>query len=152
MRPFKVRGYAVEEYANGQWMYGTGIHVTDFTDEYAKETGKKEECFIFTESGWVEVIKESVGQYTGLKFNGITEIYEGHLVEFDIFQNGNKETGVVKSFDGSYIVEGVYEYTCDGTRHCNTNKFHLGKMVRNNKITNIIGNIYEDKHLLGVQA
>lgn len=81
MREIRFRGYAVEEMVNSQWLYGSGIHVVEFTDEYTKETGKKDEVFLFTDSSWVEVVKESVGQFIGLKDSSDHEIYEGDVVE-----------------------------------------------------------------------
>ena len=68
MREIKVRGYAVEKMVNDQWLYGTGVHKSVYTDEYAERTGVKEEWFIYTNSGWEMVKPESIGpvSYTHL--------------------------------------------------------------------------------------
>lgn len=97
MREIKFRGYAVDKMVGSQWMYGTGVHITEFTDEYAERTGKKEEVFIWTESGWVEVFKESVSQYTGLK-----EIYEGDVVT--VRTKYGMDKGIVVFNEGAFMV------------------------------------------------
>jgi uncharacterized phage protein (TIGR01671 family) len=134
VRPIKYRGYAVEEYTNGQWKYGTGIHVTEFTDEYAQETGKKEECFIFTESGWVEVKKESVGQFTDLKDKNGVEIYEG-----DIYLNplGNKMKIIYEVEEARFAGESI------------RSSDRLPLLNFRGKLNGeVIGNIYDNPELL----
>lgn len=136
MRELKVRGYAVDEMVGSQWMYGTGVHITEFTDEYAERTGKKEEVFIWTESGWVEVFKESVSQYTGLKDSNGIEIYEGDILD--------KPKWVVSYVDGSDtsnlgLPVGWYEQR---------DNFESYRQLEVGDVLLIIGNLYENPELL----
>lgn len=89
MREIKVRGYAVEEMIDSQWIYGTGVHKNTFTDEYAKETGKKYEYFIWTKTGWVEVLGESIGQVTGVTDIEDKPIFEGDVVTNELYKTEN---------------------------------------------------------------
>lgn len=143
MREIKFRGYAVEEMCDGQWVYGTGIHRTIFSDEYAAETGEKGEWFIFTERGFVKVHKESIGQFTGLHDKHGLEIYEGDVLLFNNSHNdrNNKWKCVVKYREGSFVCE----YPVDGVY----NHFDSWNVP---KVTwEIIGSIYENSDLLEEQ-
>jgi uncharacterized phage protein (TIGR01671 family) len=149
MREIKVRGYAVEEMIDSQWIYGTGVHKTTFTDEYAKETGKKYEYFIWTETGWVEVLGESIGQYTGLKGKNGKEIYENDITYFDgaycIVRFG--EHGVPSIEDMEYVdmATGFYLEPQETIEPFNMtvplNEHYSKDLI-------VIGNIYENPELL----
>lgn len=148
-RDIKFRGYAAEEMVGSQWMHGTGIHVTEFTDEYAKETGKKEEHFVWTSSGWVEVEKDSIGQFTGLTDKNGVEIYEGDVIRYtkvfytDCSREEIEEVSapVIGSF---YYAEDLHpglEFE-DGTGSL----FWPGTI--DSEEFEVIGNIYENPELL----
>lgn len=138
MREIKVRGYAVEEMIESQWKYGTGIYKVEFTDEYAKEIGKKYEFFIFTESGWVEVHGESIGQYTGLHDKNGKEIYEGDVIQLVHPFKDRQYTGKIIFERGSFIAEDFWM-----THYDNPSDFTEGL-----EHVEVIGNIYEHPHLL----
>ena len=136
MRELKVRGYAVEEMVGSQWLYGTGAHRTVFAEEFAKECGQSGEAFIWTESGWVLVHDESVGQYTGLKDKNGKEIYEGDIVEYGlltgeiVFESGSFQLEIMKSEYSGLI----------GTRDCLIDLAEDG--------FEIVGNVFEHSDLL----
>lgn len=140
MREIKVRGYAVEEMVGKQWMYGTGIYKRAFTVLYAKETGRRQECFVFTESGWIEVHDESVGQYTGLKDKNGKEIYEGDVL--NSVSAMQREAGYVSFNDGAFCLSIIFSRTTQaGTKY----------FLSTCKELEVIGNIYENPSLLEVQ-
>lgn len=158
MREIKVRGYAVEELVGDQWVYGTGFHTTEFTKEFAEEVGKPGETFIFTESGWIEVYPESVGEYTGLKDKNDKEIYEKDITELEV--DGEIRRFVVNiktvirdvvshpSFDDETakvaITGVVFEWGGFELFPCVDDKGESD----NSKMT-VVGNIYENPELLG---
>ncbi|KAB8139287.1 hypothetical protein F9U64_01290 [Gracilibacillus oryzae] len=137
-RPIKFRGYAVEEMVGSQWLYGTGINQIESSEEYAKEIGKKHQYYLFTESGWIEVYGESIGQYAGLKDKNGTEIYEGDIVEY-------------KDFSGGAYLFGKQPLDRDVVKW---NKDTGGYKVRgqgytfNTKKMEVIGNIHQNPELL----
>lgn len=138
-RDVKFRGYAVDEMVENQWMFGTGLHKTVFTDEYAAETGVKEEWFVFTEYGWVHVEPKSIGQYTGLKDKNGVEIYEGDILEFE---DEDFKWIVIYNFGSCIAVGGKHNQSEELIEFYDWSKDRLDVVV--------VGNIYEHPHLLEV--
>src|SRR5690625_939284 len=138
MREIKIRGYAVNELVGSQWVYGTGIHLTEFTDEYFEVTGRKEEYFVWTDSGWVEVHKKSVGQYAGQKDEIGTEAYEGDIVHLSN-DEGIDYNAVIIFMDGCFCA-------VDGTEE--DHAFRRDGLMRFDLHVNIIGNNYDNPELL----
>ncbi|WPS88576.1 YopX family protein [Brevibacillus halotolerans] len=134
MREIKFRGKRVD---NGGWVYGYFLYGA-VLDEHV----------IWTDHDYWIVVPESVGQYTGLKDRNGKEIYEG-----DIFQAGSYP--LTKEDD--YV--GVVEY--DHDRFWGVRRVKAGSDVRGisdgmadglwefiDESTEVIGNIYEQPHLL----
>ena len=140
MRDIKFRGKRID---NGEWIEGCGIIATEnwvsiFTviddiDENSSEVNE------------IEVIPETVGQYTGLKDKNDTKIFEGDIVLvpyidpiFKCTWNDTSpcERAIVKHCNGMFCVE----YIESG------DKFTLSAMDGYMKI---IGNIYDNPELLG---
>lgn len=168
MREIKIRGYAVEEMVNSQWIYGTGVHTTEFTKEFAEEAGKSGETFVFTENGgWIEVHPESVGQYTDLKDKNNKEIFEGDIINYSFTDCGEVNTRVLEVYnDGTnFKTREIYrDYWLEKVGgvlsivHGQLNA-HKGKTQYLTDIScssiysyKVIGNIYENPELLEVTA
>ena len=148
-RKIKFRGKRID---NGEWVYGAfvpdaiepthGDMVTwGFIRRYNKETGKMET---------IEVDRESVGQFTGLRDIVRTEEFpEGQeTFEDDLLQSqvGAMYIWQVKFEDGAYILEQINGPKKRGKqRHvqdfCCKDDIELYQLVK-------IGNIYENPELL----
>ena len=78
-----------------------------------------------------EVISDTIGQYTGLKDKNGKEIYEGDVVDFDNYLQGQS---LVKFESGCFRVDSL-NYTTTLTYHVSLH-------------THIIGNIHDNPELL----
>ncbi|MFD1205823.1 YopX family protein [Sporosarcina contaminans] len=153
-RVIKLRGRAIE---TNRWVYGTGYHVTEFTDEYAKEFGRKHEAFIFAEQGWVEVHLESISQFTGLHDKSGIEIYEKDITQLDVDGQVrcfvvSKRTVIREVVSHPNFIDETAKVAITGIVF-EWNGFELFPCVDENGKSDVedmvvVGNIYEHPHLL----
>ena len=125
MREILFRGKRLD---NGGWVEGDGIH-------YPKSINYQGKCFLDgmlqKANDWLEVIPETVGQYTGLKDKNGNKIFEGDIVQS-------------KYGDRLTVKYGVYEVDAFETFGFNLTTFSEDLTgARISKEHQIIGNIYE---------
>ena len=116
---------------NGEWVEGNFVKgcIDDFA--YIVEFGNKDLC-----RNYVEVIPETVGQYTGLIDKNGTEIFEGDIVTTK-FNERNKPYATI--YDEELVA-------FIGRDKNNFNFTTLGCI--DNSLNEIIGNIYDNPELL----
>lgn len=144
MREIKFRGKRVD---NGEWIYGSLIiepNMAEFKSIHSdlRNLGKSKYLiypFDATQGRAIEVIPESVGEYTGKKDKNGKEIYEGDIVEASY-----PPTYTERIYDIRYIHDG---FCC--FRNIENKKIIFEQLsIRGNESIEVIGNIYEDKELL----
>lgn len=149
MREIKFRGKVKQSwnYKQGEWVYGgISFHKDGFTyicperfSDYNEE---------------IEVIPESVGQFTGLYDKNGKEIYEGDVLEiikFSLFEEDNPETQVGDVFwhNGAFHTREIY--SSDGYDEINN---VLQELCYSDGTYNswaeckIIGNIHDNPELI----
>ena len=128
MREILFRG---KRKSNGELAYGNFVRgcVDDFA--YIVEFGNKELC-----RNYVEVIPETVGQYTGLTDKNGTKIFEGDIIQ----SLETKETAVVQWFPE----HSAFMVWCKSSNEVG----FLYECTKSN--IEVIGNIYDNPELLEV--
>lgn len=124
MREILFRGKRVD---NSEWVIGDGIH-------YPKSHNWKGTCWIDgmaeRANDWVQVIPETVGQYTGLPDKNGQRIFEGDI----LLVNGVQKVRVFFE-KGQFVID----------------HFALNLLSDRNLEGEVIGNIHDNPELLGVE-
>ena len=131
MKEIKFRGKSKK----GEWIFGDLIQRTH---KFIFPTGVYAyNIFEFL----VEVIPETVGQYTGLKDKDGTKIYEGDVVQISghPFQRNKQSWGGI-NIDGNYEVS--------WNEHAVGFSIGTWKFIEVYKYCEVIGNIHENPELL----
>jgi len=124
MREIKFRGIRK---SNNEWIYG---YIFKSENRWYLTLPHPD-----TKYRDVEIIPESLGQFTGLKDKNGKEIYEG-----DIIVGGANNTGskiIVGPLEEGILEEGIYHCFYDDEDFFDPSKY-----------TEVVGNIYENKELL----
>ena len=151
MREILFRGKRVD---NGEWVIGDGIH-------YPKSQNWKGTCWIDgmheRANDWVQVIPETVGQYTGLTDKNGTKIFEGDILKGFRYPFFREEDAAY-----NYFAEVVWfdnspafglltfknpESTVRGISHGNADYME----DFDSEMWEVIGNIHDYPELLGVE-
>lgn len=127
-KEIKFRGMSL----NG-WVYGNYVMLVD-------KLGDAVDCiWELGASRGTPVEYETIGQFTGVKDNNGTEIYEGDILSTDL----SRPYLVVEFRNGAFMYQchdsgsDYYDFMTSANGDSNFTKYH-----------EVIGNIHEDSHLL----
>ena len=134
MREYKFRGKDLK----GEWRYGFLFYDYDCTDKYSPFINWKDEKYLGG-IGEEQVEEETLGQFTGLKDKNGKEIYEGDVLQIDI------DRAYVKWNDkyGYFELIPIGDYYFDSGVIGEELEYLEAKLI---------GNIYDNKELLGEQS
>lgn len=146
MREIKFRGKRVD---NGEWAYGYLLE--KWAGNNKPQRFAIDPCISFYEDGWtswpddvVDVIPESVGQFTGLYGENGKEIFEGDIVKIE----GNYKPGIYTVIWDSYRVAWWLKNIKKREREYDDDYCQLLNNTWQDR--EVIGNTYENPYFLEV--
>ena len=129
-REIKFKGKRVD---NGEWVFGYVVKTKDATF-ICYDNQYNDDLFLSPENIFIEVIPETVGQFTGLCDKEGKPIYEGDIVKFDD-DEPNEHLVEYKSKYGEFYLR--QKYARAGLQHA--------------KYAIVIGNIHDNPSLINIQ-
>lgn len=142
MREIKFRGKPTENntsYIEEEFVYGS--LVIDSSKYYivlsVNDNIKRDDYEVYM----IEVIPETLGQYTGLKDKNGKEIYEGDII-FDSFYERKAK---VAFLEGAFWLDYIDNFKEYKTIH---KRYQLIANYDNKSVLEVIGNIYDNPELL----
>lgn len=129
MEKYKFRGKSLN---TGEWVYGSLLQINGMSFIHPSETGGLDDCINF---GWsfIEVLKESVGQFIDQIDKNEVEIYVGDRVKV-VRQNYPDTVCEVKKQKGCTVFRGIGFVTDPSFRH--TSLEVIGNTIDNPELLN----------------
>lgn len=131
MREILFRGKCVD---SGEWVEGFYVNVPE---HYKHEMSRKSYIVSINNGLFMEVVPETVGQFTGLTYKNGKKIFEG-----DIIRNNGNEIGVIRH--GKYDVYSHYVFG----GYCCVDKTSALVDWTSGWRCEVIGTIYDNPELL----
>lgn len=132
MREIKFRAKRLD---NGEWIYGF------YNRTYTYEQGYKD-CIFNHYTGFIEVMPETVGQFTGLLDGNGQEIFEGDIMRIPETEFNIEIIGVVEFDRGSYVVRSFLSGTYSSLA------WAIRERQSGERRGVVIGNIYDNPEML----